>query len=852
MRVTIFVLVMVVCETLCAKDLTAELLKAVRGKKHPYLFGNIKKAPGWKRAGKKPFADFWGVVEQAAKAKKAECYFLRGPVTGAVVHAGGRAHEAEVMFNPAVLGLMWLRTGKKEFLEAARKELAKIQPRRGRDNRTGECEVLARFLLRYSLLFDFVAQRLRKKERRATVEALCGYARTCADEFLRSRNSHRRLMLGAALGVAALALANEKGVPKDELKSWLRLATVGLFEDDPYKWPEGLKPALPRGSIGGPCNYGGYCRIGGYRSYWTGLLSKWLLVYHLATGRNPFKDYPTSRALLEPLWLAMPTRHSPQQNTRLGGFEHDFFILWKLMSQQERSALRWYMQQDPAIPDRPRFTYGDVWNSIFWALYYPHKLPKEKMNWCSFFDPKAEVCIFRQNWDKDALWLSFYAFSYPIGSHRDMCHNDNMSFEICALGDYLVCDPGEVKGRMRGYGPVMGHGHNILLIDGLAPVKEDITEQYYRFVDAARFCGHIIAPCFEAVSARMKITHTEYRAEKVVVEEKGRELNAKKLEKPLTWQRAVLFPSREYFVIVDRVKAVKKHHLTFLLHLSSLNYEPTRGANAGHVLGELRLCNKKVDWLKGDQLNASRQWLWLWSQKSTPLEALWQTVSIYRKKVYLHIISVPEGEVKVGRMWGHIPQTRFAKGESAEVDHPLVGITNHTKELWRITVLFPSRKKTAPRYKIKKCAGGLLLTLEFGGHKDLIFAGSAGEGGVAFNGFAGFLRLVGKKPALLGGIGCRRLVFGGETLISASRPVDVACKVGQKGYIAVTAQKNVALKTPLSDKKGVLVSLPPSTHLVMSGEWKPEKKKVASLRQLRIPAGKWLASANGVVGSFSR
>jgi len=371
-------------------------------------------------------------------------------------------------------------------------------------------------------------------------------------------------------------------------------------------------------------------------------------------------------------------------------------------------------------------------------------------------------------------------------------------------------------------------------------------------VDAARFCGHIIAPCFEAVSAQMKITHTEHRAEKVVVEEKGRELNARKLEKPLTWQRAILFPAREYFVIVDHIKAAKKHHLTFLLHLSSLNYEPTRGANAGHVLGELRLCNKKVDWLKGDQLNASRQWLWLWSQKSTPLEALWQTVSIYKKNVYLHIISVPEGEVKVGRMWGHIPQTRFAKGESAEVDHPLVGITNHTKELWRITVLFPSRKKTAPRYKIKKCAGGLLLTLECGGHKDLIFAGSAGEGGVAFNGFAGFLRLVGGKTALLGGIGCRRLVFGGETLISASRPVDVACKVGQKGYIAVTAQKNVALKTPFSNEKGVLVSLPASTHLLMSGEWKPRKRKVASLRQLRIPAGKWLASANGAVGSFSR
>jgi len=841
-RIMVCVFVVLLCEAVCAKDLTEELLKSVRNRKHPYLFGKVERAPGWRWAGGKTYQDFWRVVEQAAKARKAECYFLRGPITGAVVHAGGRAHEGEVMFNPAVLGLIWLRTRNKEFLESMRKELAKISPQRGRDDRTGECEVLGRFLLRYSLLFDFVARWLKKKERQAAVKALCDYARICAKEFLRSHNSHRRLMLGAGLGVAALALANEKGVPKEELKSWLRLATVGLFEDDPYKWPEGLKPALPRGAIGGPCNYGGYCRIGGYRSYWTGLLAKWLLVYYLATGRNPFKDYPTSRALLEPLWLAMPTRHSPQQNTRLGGFEHDLFVLWPLMSEQERSALRWYMEQDPAIPDRPRFTYGDVWNSIFWALYYPHKLPKEKMNWCSFFDAKAEVCVFRQNWDKDALWLSFYAFSYPIGSHRDMCHNDNMSFEMCALGDYLICDPGEVKGRMRGYGPVMGHGHNTLLIDGLAPVKEDITEQYYSFVNPARFCGQVFAPCFEAVSAQMKITHTEYCAEKVVAEEKGRELNAKKIiEEPLIWQRAILFPAREYFVIIDRVKAEKKHHLTFLFHLSSLNYEPTRNGKAGHVLGHLQVCGKKIDWLKGEQLNASRQWLWLWTRKSTPLEAVWQTVSVYKKKVYLHIISVPEGEVKVGRMWGHIPQTRFAKGESAEVDHPLLGVTSHKKRLWRITILFPSRKKITPRYKMKKRENGLLLTLEFGGHKDFIFAGKVKEDGIAFNGFAGFLRLVGRKPMFLGGIGCRKLGLDGKALISANRPVDIAAKSGTEGYIAISAQRDVSLKTALPKKQGVLVQIAQSTHLLMQGGWQPEKKKVSSLSLLRVPAGKWLA-----------
>jgi len=841
MTIYVFVFVTLLCGMVWGDGLPEELLKAVRGKKHPYLLGNIKKAPGWEQSEKEPYRGFWRVVEQAAKTRKAECYLLQGPVTGAVVHAGNRAHEGEVMFNPAVLGLVWLRTGEEEFLKAAREELARISPRRGRDARTGECELLGRFLLRYGLLFDFVAPWLRNEERRAAVGALRDYAKTCAQEYLRSYNSHRRLMLGAGLGVAALALANEKGVPKDELKRWLRLATVALFENDAYKWPEELKPALPRGAIGGVCNYGGYCRIGGYRSYWTGLLAKWLLVYHFATGRNPFEDYPSSRAMLEPLWLAMPTRHSPQQNTRCGEFEHDLFVLWPLMSEQERSALRWYMERDSAIPNRPRFTYGDVWNSIFWTLYYPQKLPEKKINWCSFFDPKAEVCVFRENWNRDALWLAFYALSYPVPSHRDMCHNDNMSFEMCALGDYLVCDSGEVKGRMRGYGLVMGHGHNLLLIDGLAPVKEDITEQYFRFVNTAQFRGQVFAPHLEAVAAQMEITHTEYRADKVVVEENGRELNAKRLEKPILWQRAILFPAREYFVIVDRVEAKEKHDLAFPLHLSSLNYEPTRNGKAGYVLGQLQVRGNEIAWRKGRQLDASRQWVWLHTEKNRPLEALWQTKSIYDKNVYLRIISVPSGEVKVGRMWGHIPQCRFVEGGSSDVDHPLLAVTNHTERLWRITVLYPSRSKPTLPYEVKECEDGLLLALECGGHRDLILAGRVRKNGITFNGLCAFLRLAGGKPVLFGGIGCREMTFDGKTLLSATRRVDVALKLEAERYVVVSTRRDVGLKTALPEKQAVLRQLAPSTHLLMSSKWQAEKRDVSSLRLLRVPAGAWLA-----------
>ncbi|MCD6507093.1 hypothetical protein J7M22_10775, partial [Candidatus Poribacteria bacterium] len=178
-----------------------ELLEAVRGKEHPYLLGSPKEAVGWMRRGERPWSDFWTSVERAARENKAVVFLVRGPITGAMVHAGGRAHEGEVMPDPSLFGLLWWATGRREWLERAKREPEKIAPKFGRDSRTGETEVLARFLIRYSMLFDWTAEALDDGERRRVARRLADYARLAQREYMRSRNSHRRVMLGSALGI---------------------------------------------------------------------------------------------------------------------------------------------------------------------------------------------------------------------------------------------------------------------------------------------------------------------------------------------------------------------------------------------------------------------------------------------------------------------------------------------------------------------------------------------------------------------------------------------------------------------------------------------------------------------------
>jgi len=191
-------LLSVVFLTWCATGAEVEeLLEAVRGKEHPYLLGSPKEAIGWVRRHDRLGSDFWSNIEQAAKGNKAVVSLVRRPTTGAMVHAGGRAHEGEVMPDPSLPGLLWWATGKRRWLEQARRELEGLAPKFGRDARTGETEVLARFLIRYSMLFDWAASGLSHEKRRRAARKLADYARLAAKEYMRSRNEHRRVMLVA-------------------------------------------------------------------------------------------------------------------------------------------------------------------------------------------------------------------------------------------------------------------------------------------------------------------------------------------------------------------------------------------------------------------------------------------------------------------------------------------------------------------------------------------------------------------------------------------------------------------------------------------------------------------------------
>ena len=78
----------------------AEVLRTAASRKHPYiLFSDVRETTGFRNRTERPWSDFLRYVRTAADRKVPIVSVYDGPITGAVVHAGGRAHEGDVMFT---------------------------------------------------------------------------------------------------------------------------------------------------------------------------------------------------------------------------------------------------------------------------------------------------------------------------------------------------------------------------------------------------------------------------------------------------------------------------------------------------------------------------------------------------------------------------------------------------------------------------------------------------------------------------------------------------------------------------------------------------------------------------------
>jgi len=178
----------------------------------------------------------------------------------------------------------------------------------------------------------------------------------------------------------------------------------------------------------------------------------------------------------------------------------------------------------------------------------------------SYLNSDAVLQVFRESWDNTSSWLSFTTWNKTTQSNRNMGHDDQLNFEYYDKGDYLIADSGEVKNRVFGYGPISSKGHNIIQInDSAKSTPSGVNKGSW---------GTLTTPAPSDLSLSNNIF--EFAEADLNWNEFEDETS---LTNPIKWRRTILFPNKEYFIVLDYLNNSVQREIDSLLHLTSFSYD---------------------------------------------------------------------------------------------------------------------------------------------------------------------------------------------------------------------------------------------------------------------------------------
>ena len=207
--------------------------------------------------------------------------------------------------------------------------------------------------------------------------------------------------------------------------------------------------------------------------------------------------------------------------------------------------------------------------------------------------------MFRENWNTDADWLSLVTFNTSTRSNRDMMHNDQLSVEYYSRGDLLLADAGENKyvlDKLYGYYDIH---HNTISIENprtpfpVSPWSGSASQGIYKgsangIVTPATVSSIIHQPWIDLGQSKVTISRLNI----------GSFGAAQSLSSPIQYERTILYPESDYFIVVDRMEGTEPWIFRNIFRRRSRTPTPSVDKNndgvyttseVGHVNGALTI-----------------------------------------------------------------------------------------------------------------------------------------------------------------------------------------------------------------------------------------------------------------------
>lgn len=673
------------------------------------------------------------------------------------------------------LALLYRKTGRKEFADKVIEGFQTIgkggfwkhMDRRTSWGLSGYAEAL-------DLIYDYF-KNTKKDIFKKVVDKIAKKADDIYQEGLKDIYEAKYYFL--ALGRVGVVLAEYRSPYSSGPKDWLRAGTEYLFKEHP-------KFHRP---LDGMFNPGGLYSTGGYKGYFYNNLFSWVNQCENATGVNLIKEFPfLRRIMLNMCWEITPYGTAPEY-TAMHRLSYSNWMagvapMLRSMIPPERYWVMWFIEN---LPD----CRGLLWLRKEIKDWNPKPPP-----WTDFISEDAESIVFRESWQKKEI--SDYIFMrvehYPFFSYRPMCHHDNLSFECWLHGDASIIDCGEVRGGSHGqgggYGPITAKGHNVVMLDdgegniggavkgqipssaGHPRTAEWKPEIKLTFYNPAHILTSSVSEPIKFAVCGMKWEWME-KYEDFHFRKPGEghfwwffyepfENFAKKMKNPVIWERTLIYPYKEYFVIVDNISPISnpvERRINTLFHLGSWRVD--KGRNV--VKGKLEIEGKKFAW----EENPFRKEIEVVKRGN---KVKWFTKNVRNQDVELTIYSVPESVISCEKYWSNV-------GRVEGIDHPLIRFKIKAPQMHRITVI-SSRFLNEPEKKFKSLniKGGNAVKVESGNISEYIFAGPEGEKKIvkfSTDAKLGYIRIKNGKLSSLLLVGGSNFKVKGEKIIESESPV---------------------------------------------------------------------------------
>ncbi len=356
---------------------------------------------------------------------------------------------------------------------------------------------------------------------------------------------------------------------------------------------------------------GGYGIQGGYRFQNAGFLADGMVNYNSVFGVSPVKKYPLARGVLDmPVWHTIPAGCEPPEKGQASGsssWGEEYLLTW-LFEGQDRINHQWYIDNVLTEPYCSQAVTADV---VSRALLYDnsYKTPL-KPSWGptdSYFSKENAIAILRNGYapDFDATYLRLVGHKDPVWGNAQTSHSYQGSYTMWSKNAYLIAERGDERGFSTWPPNHGGFGYSSFIFnDNLA---FSTLEQFGTVKNPSILESFMSSSNIDAAHVKTKINQlTDVSTD-----------TANSVPR-IEWERSVLFPSMEYYIIMDKLTSDTPYDFDMTVHYGGT--EPDTSAalydSRYPVIGNLTIGGQKVGWWSTSETVTKSTNSVRWSTKS--------------------------------------------------------------------------------------------------------------------------------------------------------------------------------------------------------------------------------------------